>query len=369
MRTDVVHVARELKFQRLAAELRAEIRSGVWTTGAKLPTEQELARTHEVSLTTVRRAVDELVGEGLVIRRQGAGTFVVEHASAVRGEAALVGVIVPDTTLYYPRVLEGIEETLTGAGARLLLACSRYEPTEEEAALRRMLDSGVDGLLVVPTLIGRGDPAAVVGRLAALPVPVVLMERGLDGGDDPSEHVRTDHEAGGHLAVRHLAALGHTRLALLTRSGNPTAAPVTRGFTAAVAALGLGAAEPFAAPQSEWNPRVADEHVRRVTADGVTAVVCFGDREATFVASAARRLGLDVPGDLAIVAYDDEIADLAEIPLTAVSPPKRHLGRQAAELLLRRLREPGLPHHQVRLRPGIVVRRSCGASSGETTID
>jgi len=57
----------------------------------------------------------------------------------------------------------------------------------------------------------------------------------------------------------------------------------------------------------------------------------------------------------------DDIADLADVPLTAVSPPKYHLGRLAAELLLRRLAEPDLPRHQVRLRPSIVVRDSCGA--------
>ncbi|GAA4235104.1 DNA-binding LacI/PurR family transcriptional regulator [Streptosporangium album] len=360
---------RELKFRRLATELRAEIRSGLWAAGAKLPTEQEISRTHGVSLTTVRRAVDELVEEGLVVRRQGAGTFMVQQAPAVRGEAALVGVVVPDTTLYYPKVLEGIEEALTAAGARLMLACSRYRPAEEEAALRRMLDSGVDGLLVVPTLIGRADPAAVIDRLTGLPVPAVLIERGLDSGDDPSEHVRTDHVAGGYAAVLHLAALGHTRLALLTRSGNPTSAPVGRGFEKAVADLGLWTAEPFSTPQSEWSADVADGQVRRVTSEGATAVVCFGDREAIMVVSAARRVGLAVPEDLAIVAYDDEIAELAEVPLTAVSPPKRHLGRHAAELLLRRLREPDLPRHQVRLRPGIVVRQSCGASLREITSD
>ncbi|MFF0312261.1 substrate-binding domain-containing protein [Streptosporangium sp. NPDC004379] len=361
--------SRELKFRKLATDLRTAIRSGVWAGGAKLPTEQELARAHRVSLTTVRRAVDELVAEGLVIRRQGAGTFAVPRTMTVHGGAAMIGVVVPDTALYYPKVLEGVEEVLTAAGARLLLACSRYRPEEEAAALRRMLDSGVDGLLVVPTLLGSADPAALVRRLAALPVPTVLIERGLDDGDDPSEHVRTDHVAGAFAAVRHLASLGHTRLALLSRSGNPTSAPVRRGFAAAVADLRLRAAEPFSVPYDEWNPGVADTQVRRVMAEGATAVVCFGDREAIMVVSAARRAGLAVPGDLAVVSYDDEIAELAEVPLTAVSPPKRHLGRQAAELLLRRLGEPDLPRHQIRLRPGVVVRRSCGAYPRETTDD
>jgi DNA-binding LacI/PurR family transcriptional regulator len=358
---------RELKFRKVAAELRAQIRSGGWGPGAKLPTEQELARGHGVSLTTVRRALDDLAEEGLVVRRQGAGTFVVGQAPAVRGDGALVGVIVPDTALYYPQVLKGIEETLTAGGARLMLACTRYDPVEEEAALRRMLDSGVHGLLVVPTLVGARDPAAVVGRLVSLPVPAVLIERGLDDTDDPTEQVRTDHRAGGYSAVRHLAAIGHTRLALLTRAENPTCGPVTRGFEAALADFGLTGVAPFSAPARTWDAGVAEDNVRRITAEGATAVVCFGDKEAVLVVSAARRLGLAVPDDLAIVAYDDEIADMAEVPLTAVSPPKRFLGRRGAELLLQRLREPDLPVHQIRLRPSIVVRRSCGAALGETT--
>jgi GntR family transcriptional regulator, arabinose operon transcriptional repressor len=105
----------------------------------------------------------------------------------------------------------------------------------------------------------------------------------------------------------------------------------------------------------------ADPALRALVSGGATGVVSLGDREATMLLSAARRAGVSVPGQLAIVAYDDDIADLADVPLTAVSPPKYHLGRLAAELLLRRLAEPDLPRHQVRLRPSIVVRDSCGA--------
>ncbi|MEU4828421.1 substrate-binding domain-containing protein [Actinomadura sp. NPDC023710] len=363
---DNAAAGRELKFRKMAGQLRAQIRSGAWVAGAKLPTEQELARLHGVSLTTVRRAMEDLAEEGLVVRRQGAGTFVAGQRPAVHGEGSVVGVIVPDTTLYYPKVLKGIEETLASAGARLMLACAHYNPAEEEAALQRMLGSGVHGLLVVPTLIGSPDPAAVVRHLAGLPVPTVLIERGLDGHDDHADHVRTDHRAGGYSAVRHLAALGHTRLALLTRSENPTCEPVSRGFQAAVSDLDLTVVPPFSAPMRAWSPQVAEDNVRRIAGEGATAAVCFGDKEAAFVVSAARRLGLAVPGDLAIVAYDDEIAEMAEIPLTAVSPPKRTLGRRAAELVLQRMREPDLPVHQIRLRPEIVVRRSCGAAQRET---
>lgn len=87
-----------------------------------------------------------------------------------------------------------------------------------------------------------------------------------------------------------------------------------------------------------------------------------GDREAALIARAIGQRGLQVPGDLTPVSYDDETADLAEVPLTAVTPPKFRVGRMAAEVLLRRLTEgDAFPIHQVKLRPRIVIRASCGA--------
>ncbi|MGH8877251.1 MAG: LacI family DNA-binding transcriptional regulator [Stackebrandtia sp.] len=355
--------SRELKFRRLAAQLRAELRSGVIAPESKLPTEQELAARHGVSMTTVRRALNELADDGLVVRRQGAGTFAAPTGRGPDGTGPLVGVLVPDTTLYYPRVIEGIEDALSAADARLMLASSRYSVSEEDKAIARLIDSGVEGLLAVPTLIGRDDPAAVLARLSTLPVPVVLVERRLDPGLlDVSEHVCTDHTTGGFLAVRHLHELGHRRIAVAVRADAPTTAPVLRGVGRALDEYGAHAGQPHAVPREDWNPAVAAQLVAAITAAEATAVVCFGDREAAALVAAARRAGLDVPGDLAVVAYDDEIADLAEVPLTAVSPPKAHLGRVAAELLLRRLAEPDLPPHQIRLRPDIVIRDSCGAN-------
>jgi GntR family transcriptional regulator, arabinose operon transcriptional repressor len=367
---NAVHVpGRGLKSQRLATHLREAIRSRAYPPGGRLPTEQEIAAANTVSLTTVRRAMEMLAAEGLVVRRQGSGTYVTQRpAPARRPDGGAVGVVVPETTMYFPRVLEGIEETLTGAGVRLMLACSRYDAEADERAVAGLLDAGVAGLLLAPTLIERSDPAAYVAQLNHAGVPVVLVERGLDpsGPADDSEYVRTDHEAGGYHAVAHLAGLGHRRLGLVLRGGSPTSRPVEAGFLRATAELGVQVADQVAVPRTGWQPGQADPALRALVDGGATGVVCLGDREATMLVSAARRAGVGVPDRLAVVAYDDDIADLAEVPLTAVSPPKYHLGRLAAELLLRRLAEPGLPLHQVRLRPSIVVRDSCGAQQAVT---
>ncbi|MCW3815976.1 substrate-binding domain-containing protein [Micromonospora sp. DR5-3] len=359
---------RDLKFQQLAGVLRRGILAGDWAAGTKLPTESQLARETGLSLTTVRRAYEELVGQGLVVRRQGAGSFVTVPNRREPRTRWSIGVLVPDTQLYYPRVLQGIEEALSAAAARLQLSTYHYDRREEELDLQFLLDSGVDGLLLVPTLLGLDDPAGRADQLMSLPVPAVLLERRLAdaGPGDRTEHVCSDHGAGAYDAVAHLNRLGHNQIALLTRGNNPTEAAVKSGFERAMQDLGLPADNQHCAVKDRWDPDLADEYLSRLLDSSVTAALVFGDREAALIEGAARRRGIRIPEQLALVSYDDETADVAEVPLTAVSPPKYRVGRMAAEVLLRRLTEgDACPLHQIRLRPRIVIRASCGARLAE----
>lgn len=354
---------RGLKFQSLADDLRRGILAGTWAVGAKLPTEAQLAAETGMSLTTVRRAFDELVQAEIVVRRQGAGSFVADRQPVRRRSRFAVGVLLPDTQLYYPRVLQGIEETLSAQDVSLQLATYNYQPEREDPSIEFLVNSGVDGLILVPTLDGIADPQQRVRELAALNVPVVLLERSLMdlGPGDRTEHVCSDHQGGAYDAVAHLFALGHPRVALLTRTRTPTEPAIVAGYERAAADLGF-APLVFRALKQEWEAGAAEELLGQVRSAGVTAALVFGDREATLLEAAARRAGVRIPEDLALVSYDDELADLAEVPLTAVAPAKHRMGRMAAEILLRRLVEgDDCPIHQVRLRPRLVIRESCGA--------
>lgn len=357
--------AKALKFEALADELRRGIIAGTWTTGQKLPTEQHLATETGLSLTTVRRAFDELVAQGLVVRRQGAGSFVAARKPRQDRTRRRVGALLPDTQLYYPRVLQGIEESLSASGTSLQLSTYRYDPTLEDRRIEHLLDADVDGLLLVPTLATIDDPGQRAQDLMSLPVPVVLLERSLidAGPGDRTEHVCSDHQGGAYDAVRHLASLGHRRIALLTRERTPTEPAVRLGYRQAVADLGLAGGLEFGQRKEAWRADSATSAFDRLREFEATAALVFGDPEATLLEGAVRRGGLSVPDDVAIVSYDDETADLAEVPLTAVSPPKYRIGRMAAEVLTRRLVEgDDCPLHQIRLRPRLVVRRSCGAA-------
>lgn len=309
--------------------------AGSWPVGSKLPTEHELAGRTGLSLTTVRRAFDELVQRGLVVRRQGAGSFAAANSEPKSRTGTNIGVLIPDTQQYYPRVLQGIEDTLAPARVGLQLATSGYEPAQENAA---------------------------VEQLMRLPVPVVFLERSLDdlGPGDRTEHVCSDHQGGAYDAVHHLWLAGHRRIGLLARTRTPTGAAVVAGYRRAVADLGLVPVL-AQAPMAEWRANRTEPMVTLLRERDCTAVLTFGDTEALLLQRAVLACGMAVPGDLAMVSYDDESADTAVVPLTAVAPAKHRLGVMAAQLLLRRLTEgEACPLHQIRLRPRLVVRDSCG---------
>ncbi|MGW7355316.1 substrate-binding domain-containing protein [Streptomyces sp. NPDC054802] len=67
-----------------------------------------------------------------------------------------------------------------------------------------------------------------------------------------------------------------------------------------------------------------------------------------------------VPGDLAVVSYDDEVAGLGDLPLSAVAPSKHEVGVSAVELLAARVAEPDRPRRQVSILPELRVRASSG---------
>ena len=109
-----------------------------------------------------------------------------------------------------------------------------------------------------------------------------------------------------------------------------------------------------------WTTADVERFLAEVMRKKATAVICFPDREASMLINAAIASGISVPGDLSVVSYDDEVADLSDVPLTAVSPAKLELGRLAVETLRARLAEPESPRRQISLVPNLVVRESTG---------
>ncbi|MFI5740792.1 substrate-binding domain-containing protein [Streptomyces anulatus] len=315
----------------------------------------ELAEELGMSAVTLRRDVEALAAQGLVERLHGAvvwpsGQSRPAPAAAPPAEGLVVGMVVPTTEYYYADVVRGARQTVEAAGARLTIGLSRYLPDEDAAQARRLLSTGADGLLLTPSW-ERGCPERGEGLWTAeQEVPVVLVERSAPLGHPAAglDRVRSDHAHGAAEAVAHLAGLGHRAIALAVQD-SPTAPRLRVGYRAAVEALGLTPVS--AAPLDDAPSRSEAKRFERtleylcqaVASGNVTAAIVHSDADAIVLIPRLQARGVRVPEDLAVIAYDDEVAGLADLPLTAVAPDKHAVGAAAARLLLDRLgvAEPG----------------------------
>ena len=202
-------------------------------------TVRELAEALGVAAVTVRVDVRELARRGLISRVHGGVTRVdtVTEGPAVRSTRAsrTIGMVVPHASYYYPAVVSGARNAAESLGARLVLGVSQNDVAEERALVSRMLESGVDGLVIASRLDPQRSPETEAW-LRSIPVPVVLAERRAGWESGTAEHVATDHEQGAYDAVHHLANLGHRQIGLL-RFATITAPRLLTGYDAALAAL------------------------------------------------------------------------------------------------------------------------------------
>lgn len=344
------HILREI-------ELRRSVRAA------------QLAEQLGVTEVTIRRDIIELERAGRLVRVHG-GAISITAPERPRAARALVGLILPGSASHFPDVVRGAEAASPTLRARVVLASSNYAIETERRHIRRLVELGVEGLVLAPTLRER-PLEALAADIAAVPVPVVLLERRLEGSSALAHYdwVRTDHARGAELAVEHLAELGHNGVGLALLDRTPTAPSIREGHARAIEALGLVSAPVTSLPKGEGAPGAVDEALAgfldECLAAGIRAALVHTDVDAARLLEIAIDRGLSVPEEFSIVAYDDDIAQLAIVPLTAVSPPGRELGRLAMATLFERVRadDPAAlaPRH-IGLVPRLTVRRSTAPS-------
>lgn len=278
----------------------------------------------------------------------------------------VLGMVVPAAGYFYPSVIRGARDAAADVGARLLVATTEYDRDQDRTRIDTLIEAGATGLLLTPSWGVDGPDPGDLQELADLPVPAVLVERQVPAGSPGAEidRVGSAHADGAAAGVRHLAALGHRRVALLSRATH-TSPALRQGYRAAVGSLGLP--EDDLSPAGGLGPGGADGFERRLDrlldlarAGEVRAALVHPDSAAIDLLQRLAERGLRVPEEFSIVCYDDELATLANVPLTSVGPVKGAVGEAALNLLLRRLENPGAESSHVALLPRLKVRNSCG---------
>jgi LacI family transcriptional regulator len=268
-----------------------------------------------------------------------------------------VGVLIPDlTNPLFPPIVRALEDRLAAAGYVALIGNTDGDGERERLVFRQMRARHVDGMVLATAHLS--DPLLTEAARAGL--PVVLMNRMAQ--DHSLDSVSVDNEGGMRMAVAHLAAEGHRRIAHIAGPQEvSTGLSRHRGFMSAMEAHGLEVhpdlvitAKAFSIEEGLRCTRALLE--RRA---GCTAVAAGNDMLAIGCLAALEEVGLNCPGDLSVVGFNDmPFIDRLRPPLTTIRFPHYQLGTEAAQLLLERIGGRGGPVKVLYLAPELVVRGS-----------
>jgi len=268
-----------------------------------------------------------------------------------------VGVLIPDlTNPLFPPIVRALEDRLAAAGYVALIGNTDGDDERERLVFQQMRARHVDGMVLATAHLS--DPLLADAARAGL--PVVLMNRMAADHSLPS--VSVDNERGMRIAVAHLAAEGHKKIAHIAGPQEvSTGLSRYQGFVSAMEAHGLVpdpdlivTAKAFSIEEGLRCTRALLE--RRT---GCTAVAAGNDMLAIGCLAALEEMGLNCPTDMSVVGFNDmPFIDRLRPPLTTIRFPHYQLGTEAAQLLLERIAGQGGPVKVLYLTPELVVRGS-----------
>jgi DNA-binding LacI/PurR family transcriptional regulator len=331
---------------------------------------REVATRAGVSMSTVSRVLG-----GRTVRPRGGTAEAV--ATAVRdldyradlvarsmrtGSTAAIGVVV-DNLLdpVFPGLVSAIADTVSQAGYAILLGTAPHGPEQAAREIEEMLGRRVDGIIIACSW-----PSDSLGAAKArLAVPVVLTNTDGPGGDLPQ--FGTDNIGGARLAMEHLLALGHRRVAYV---GSPSGAPFDtlrlEGMRSAMRHAGVDPGR-LEVIDGDGSTAAGMRAVGRLLETHATAVACYNDLTAIGAMRGLHVAGRSVPHDVSVIGFDDVAeASWMQPALTTVHQASREMGRLAAECLVRRLRDGDGPTVEppIRLPMTLRVRESTAPPRG-----
>lgn len=333
-----------LKYQLLASALREQILRGDFPAGSMLPTEQQLCSRFDVSRQTVRAALDCLTGEGLIQRRQGSGSRVLDPKNAPAQPQRTIAIITTNITEYiFPSVLREMEAVLSANNcATMLYATSNQVGQERRILLDLLGQKKIDGILVEGTKTALPNPNLDLYRkLIARKVPLVFFH-GVYRDLENCISVTDDNYRGGRQLVSYLAAKGHTHIAGLFKNDDMQGHQRYAGFVDALRDLGLPIEDNHIAWYSTENrglvgsPAIGWDNVFLPMLKGCTAVVCYNDQVAYPLLDLLLTKHISVPEQMAVVSFDNSyFSNFSSRRITSLSHGENNVGRIAAETLMR----------------------------------
>lgn len=303
-------------------------------------------RIPESTADRVRLAMAEL---GYVYNRHA--------ANMRRRESMTLGLIVTDIrNPYFAGLTMSIEEAAHQAGYNLFVGYSRDDVERQYVQLETMVQQQVDGVFLLPATGSELSP--VCGIVDRSEVPVLQLARYFS---DELDYVGPDNLLAGQQLAQHLSSLG-VGSAVLIGGPEPSSARAERikGLEAGFAGSGVSF-DPSVSAATTNNAAGGSEGIAGILDQGIwpDCLIAYSDAVALGIYAELRRRNLEPGRDVSVASFDDiTMAELLLPPLTSVATYPERIGREAAELLLKRIRDPSMAPQRSHISPALKVRAS-----------
>ena len=262
------------------------------------------------------------------------------RALAARRSGLLGMVTEVVTSSFGPEAVRGAQDQAWNTGMFLMIAASEGRPEMEALAVERLLEQRVEGLI-----FASGPHQAVTVPAAASELPTVLLH--CFDADRRLPAVLPDEEGGGYVGTRRLLDAGHRRIGLVNLEAHTAAAKGRlAGYIKALAEAGI-APDPALITHAAATSIGGYESAAKLLdlPQRPTAVFCCTDRMAMGAYDAIKERGLSIPGDVAVVGFDNQLVISAYLrpALTTVALPFEEMGARSVALLVAALAGEEVP--------------------------
>jgi len=353
------------KYKRVYLELRGALMDGTHRRGDKLSSENELVERFGVSRPTVRRALAQLVAEGFIERRMGAGTVV---ANRSEHEVLAFGLLIPElgTTEIFEPICQGISQA-DGRGRHDLLWGPSFlkgatKEVQAEHLCKYYIERQVSGVFFAPMEHFEGRDAVNLSIARALDeahIPIVLLDRDIVLFPARSKYdlVGIDNHRAGYVLAEHLLLSGSRRVGFLAPpfSAHTVDARIG-GYQEALHTHQGSAAQTLVTWIDPSDVPAVKDFLDQMKPD---SIICANDYAAAQLLRTLSSIGVQVPAQVRIAGIDDvKYAQLLQTPLTTIRQPCLEIGSTALLAMLDRIARPAAPAREFIVDFQLVVRKS-----------
>jgi DNA-binding LacI/PurR family transcriptional regulator len=254
------------------------------------------------------------------------------------GRTGVISLVIPELrNAYFAELADSVMRAAAAHGLSVLIEQFTDNRESELAVLHKPRQQMVDGILYSVLTLGEDD----VGAIAEVKTPMVLLGDRIFNG--PMDHVTMQNAEGAHAATEHLLSLGRRRLVALGAHPDEvigSAGLRLTGYRRAMAAAGLEVDERLILAVGTWHRKDGADAMRQFLRLGLPfdGVVAFNDTLALGALRVMQEAGMSVPGEVAVIGFDDIDETRYSLPtLSTIDPGREEIAQTALRVLVERM--------------------------------